>query len=520
MTFLSFVLAIVRDRIFAQNFGAGEFLDIYFAAFRLPDMLFILTTSLVSVYALLPVFEQKRYTSDESLKSFIDTIFYLFSLMLVIGAVVLFFISPFILSNLYTGFSPEALENLILFSRIFILQAGLLGLSNFVTTFIKMHKKFFIYAISPIMYNVGIIVGAVFLYPIWGAQGVLAGVLLGAFLHLAVQVPSMLKVGIHPRLHPTYSDLKEAFSTIAISLPRSFAISSHLVVHLFLFAFLVGIGEGILTIYVFADNLRWAPFSLIALSYAIAIFPSIAEDATNKDMDAFRDKMHKVMRHVSFFLLPTVIFLIVAREEVTGVIFNTGKFTEVTTHTTATVFGILLIGILAAGIYAVNARALYSLKKTKEVFFISLSSVVLKISIIYSLIRFENATQKISEIFANFGVDSTQLALLMVIASVLVLFDWLESIAITIFSRMQSVLYIKEAFGSIHEQLLAALLFGLVSHVVISSAPFGEGVISTVGTIFLAGFIGGFVWFVFLLFTKNREAKEIFTRICSYGKHS
>ena len=99
LAFLSMMMGLVRDHLLAFNFGAGESLDIYFAAFRIPDLLFASVASFMSVYALLPLFEEKELKGN--LKEFVNNIFSFFSILLIFGAVIAFFLMPFIIETFF-----------------------------------------------------------------------------------------------------------------------------------------------------------------------------------------------------------------------------------------------------------------------------------------------------------------------------------------------------------------------------------------------------------------------------------
>src|SRR3989344_3436596 len=196
---LSQVLALVRDRLLASLFGAGETLDIYYAAFRIPDLIFVGVASFVSAFVLIPFFANYAASSKEEAKAFLDTIFTIF----------------------FPTLSASSLaEEFVLISRILLLQPVLLGLSGLLSTVTQAHRKFILYAISPILYNVGILAGIIFFYPSMGLSGIALGVVSGALLHLGIQLPSIVSSGFLPRLRLALP-LTEAMKVFALSLPRT-----------------------------------------------------------------------------------------------------------------------------------------------------------------------------------------------------------------------------------------------------------------------------------------------------------
>jgi putative peptidoglycan lipid II flippase len=153
---LSQILALMRDRTFAHYFGAGEVLDIYFAAFRIPDLIFAFLTLFVSSFALVPLFaRQTKEERGEALGSLL--IVFGISAICITGVIAL--LLPFLLPFLVPGFSAHALAETRTLSYIMLLQPVLLGFSSIVSALIQASRRFMLFALAPIFYNLGIIVG-------------------------------------------------------------------------------------------------------------------------------------------------------------------------------------------------------------------------------------------------------------------------------------------------------------------------------------------------------------------------
>jgi putative peptidoglycan lipid II flippase len=232
--FLSQILALVRDKLLAYNFGAGHILDIYYSAFRIPDLIFVSVASIVSASVLVPFFIDRFNNDGDRGRRFIDSIFSAFFFGIVAVSIATYFLIPSLTSILFPGFAnSEFLPDLILYSRILLLSPIFLGLSNFLSSITQMHKRFLIYALSPVLYNIGIIFGIVFLYPVIGISGLIWGVVIGAFLHMAIQIPFIIHKDTFPslRLNFNWNDIKKV---ILISLPRTLTLSSNQLASFFL----------------------------------------------------------------------------------------------------------------------------------------------------------------------------------------------------------------------------------------------------------------------------------------------
>ena len=130
--FLSQVLALVRDRLLAGSFGAGELLDAYYAAFRIPDIIFVTVASLVSASIIIPLIVEKLQKSKEEAKKFVSSIFSAFSFLMAFVSVLIFILAPTIVPIIFPGFRGTNVEEMVVvMTRIMLLQPILLGISNF-----------------------------------------------------------------------------------------------------------------------------------------------------------------------------------------------------------------------------------------------------------------------------------------------------------------------------------------------------------------------------------------------------
>src|SRR3989338_7227448 len=189
---LSQVLGLLRDRLLAGHFGAGESLDIYYAAFRVPDFLYASLASLVAVTVLIPfLLEHASAGGDSDAKAarFINRGFTVFVGVVALGCLLAYATMPRLAAFIVPGFSPELQTEFVTLSRILLLSPFLLGISNLFGSVTQSLRRFFVFAAGPILYNIGIIIGIIFLMPYWGVTGVVIGVLLGALFHVLIHLP-------------------------------------------------------------------------------------------------------------------------------------------------------------------------------------------------------------------------------------------------------------------------------------------------------------------------------------------
>ena len=189
-TLLSQLLAFLRDRLLAHIFGASTELDVYYAAFKIPDLVFALVASLVSAYVLIPLI------SGKNKKEMRETLSEATSFLLLVGGVlslVLALLAPYILPALFPHMAQGPLgQDFVLLTQLLLVQPLLLGLSGVLMSVTQVRRKFFLYALSPVLYNIGIILGVIVWYPMYGVMGIGFGVLVGALLHVGIHVPLVI----------------------------------------------------------------------------------------------------------------------------------------------------------------------------------------------------------------------------------------------------------------------------------------------------------------------------------------
>lgn len=371
--FFSSALALIRDRLFAHAFGAGIELDLYYAAFRIPDFLFVLIGSLVSVYVLIP--ELSRRDTREQ-RNYFDSIVVGFSALTVILSAVAFFLAPTLLAWIFPHFEREGvLQVLVMLTRIILLQPVLLGFSNILAAITQLKERYTLYALSPILYNLGIIGGLIVLYPSFGLYGLAWGVVFGACLHMGIQLPAVVRDGFFratPRLH----SVRALIATAAVSMPRSLTLSMQQVTMIGLTAFAATLSSGSIAVFTLAFNLMSVPLSIIGASYSVAAFPTLATALSAGRKGEFIEHVATAARYILFWALPAVGLIIVLRAHLVRTVLGSGAFDWTDTRLTAAVFALLTVSLSAQAMTLLLARAYYAAGRTFVPFFIAAISMI------------------------------------------------------------------------------------------------------------------------------------------------
>ena len=381
--FLSHLLALVRDRLLAHIFGAGAQLDLYYAAFRIPDFIFITAGSLVSLSILVPLLIERREKGEGEEKTLINNLFSFFSLFIFLVSVIAFFVMPFLVSVVFPGFKAENIPQLVSLSRLLLLSPIFLGFSNLFGSVAQAHRRFFVYAIAPTLYNLGIILGIIAFASSYGVKGVAFGVVFGAFLHMIIQLPVIVSQGLIPKFSFDFSAIKYI---ILLSLPRTFTLSISYISILFLLALASFETVGSISIFSFSFNLQSVPLSVIGVSYSLAAFPTLARLFSNGEKQKFIDQMLTSARHIIFWSIPITVLFIVLRAQIVRVAFGSGEFDWFDTRLTAAALALFVISCVFQSLTLLFVRSYYSTGKTLKPLFINLFGGIITVFAAYFLI--------------------------------------------------------------------------------------------------------------------------------------
>ena len=373
LTFGSQLLALVRDRLLAHQFGAGSELDLYYTAFRIPDLLYVLFASTLSVYVLIPfVAERMRNEHKEAAQLLLSRVFSLFVIVYIVLGLALAIGAPQVVGVVFPGLAAQH-DLLVWLIRILLLQPLLLGVSSLFGVITQLQHRFVLYALSPLLYNLGIIVGLLFLYPLYGIYGLVWGVILGALAHLLIQLPLVLPSHLAPR--PTLSiPWKEIAPILRTSIPRALTLSLHQLVLLVLIAVAGSMTVGSVSVFQFAFNLQSVPLAIIGVSYSVAAFPLLAQLYAERQFAQFARHIETAMRHILFWSVPVIALAIVIRAQFVRVVLGSGAFDWDDTRLTAAVFALFMLSLAAQAIYLLVVRALYAAGNTRLPFYVTLGS--------------------------------------------------------------------------------------------------------------------------------------------------
>jgi putative peptidoglycan lipid II flippase len=323
--FASRLVGLIRDHLLANMFGAGHVLDAYYAAFRIPDFIFNIVIIGALSAAMIPLFAKAAARSNEAVWELANVLLGIVGLVTIILSVLSFIAAPFVMRLIVPGFSPSDLALAVTLTRIMSMSPVILGMSSIIGSILQTNKNFLIFSLAPVMYNTGIIVGALAFVPFFGVRGLAVGVLLGTLLHLGIQLPPVLSRGF--RFAPTVNWHHPAIRSLGfVMVPRIIDLAVGEINFMIITAFASTLGTGRITMFQYANNLQGFPISLIGISFAVASFPTLATLAASKDWQAMRERLSATTTQILFFMVPLTVLFLFIRAQIVRVVYGSGAF--------------------------------------------------------------------------------------------------------------------------------------------------------------------------------------------------
>lgn len=382
MVVASRVLGLVRQRVLAHFFVPDE-LSLFFAAFRLPDLVFEVLVFGTFASAFIPVFTRslkegsnKAWKTAGIIVNIGLAIFILFSVILSLNA-------NFIYGILAPGYSGAERETIVGLARVLFAAQGFFVVSYVLTGVLESLRRFLTPALAPLFYNLGIILGTVFLAPSLGLMAPVIGVVFGALFHFLVQLPLAMKLGFRFTSSVKFTpDVKKIGKLAAPRVLETFFLQISKTVELF-FSSLISTAS--YTYYTFGNTLQLVPVGLFGTSIAKAALPTLARQADSPEK--FKKTLLSALYDMSFLVIPIATFFIVLRVPLIRLVYGTDIFGWEATIQTGYVLSAFAVGIVSQSAASLLARSFYALHNTKTPVIVSILSIILIITLDFIFIR-------------------------------------------------------------------------------------------------------------------------------------
>ncbi|MDO8264809.1 MAG: murein biosynthesis integral membrane protein MurJ [Candidatus Parcubacteria bacterium] len=400
-TLTSQFLGFFRDRLLAGTFGASENLDIYLAAFRIPDFIYgvLIIGGISAVF--LPVFSRYFSKDEEDGWRLANNVLNVFFFSLILISAVLIVFAPYLVNLIAPGFTPAQKDLTANLARIMFFSPLILGVSSIFSGILQYFKRFLVYSFAPVFYNIGIIIGILFFVPLFGLYGLAFGVILGALLHLAIQIPAALIVGW--RWKPIFdfkeSGLREMFNLMAPRTIGQTAYNINLIIITALASLLAG---GSISIFTFSNNLAFFPVSLIGVSFALASFPNLSRAWAEGKKEEFTADFSSTLMQIIFLIIPISVLIFVFREQFVWIVLKNGLFSAENAQLVSSALGLFSISLFGVALIPFLARSFFALHDTRTPVKISVASIIMNILFALFFLRELSSQGALTEAISGF----------------------------------------------------------------------------------------------------------------------
>jgi putative peptidoglycan lipid II flippase len=376
------ILGFLREILIAHRFGTGGEADAYAAAFRVPDLLFLVVMSASFGSAFIPVFAGffARGEDDRGWDLANAVLTWTIAITVVVGALIFVLADPIIRYLIAPSLDEASIRLAADLMRVLVLSPLLLGIGIAAKGMLESQDRFLMPALAPLVYNVGIIVGIVTLAPAFGIRGVAVGVIVGAAGHALIQLPSVLRSGL--RFRPTLDRRVEGLAEVGrLLVPRVVGQAAFAANFIVVTNVASQLGEGGPSSINYAWQLLMLPHGILALSVSTVIFPAMARQWERRDVGALGRTFQEAVRPLIFLSVPVALILFLYREPIVAALLQRGDFTRASTVAVALPLAALAASLVAYALVEVLTRAFYAMKDAKTPVAIGLVVIVINVAI-------------------------------------------------------------------------------------------------------------------------------------------
>ena len=380
------VLGWVRTLVIVRSGGSLTELDSFFAAFRIPDLIFQLVAAGALSSALIPIVSG-LFATDEHPRAWrvVSTVTNLMLVGLLVLGLIVLVAAPTIVEWITPGFDAAQTAKTVELTRIMILSPIFLSLGSVATSVLNAGGRFAASAIAPVTYNLAIIGGALILAPSMGVDGLAIGVVAGSFCHLLVQVRPLVRLGFRYAPRIDIGD-RLARKALALMAPRALGLGASQITFVVVTSLATLQGAGAVTSFNVAFTLLQIPIGVIGVPLGIVVLPSLSREAAVGREREFVAMLVRALRLLVYVMVPIGALFAIVRVETVSLLFDDGRYGAAALALTAATLLAFLIGLAAHALIAVLARAFYARQDTITPVLAAVGAVVINTTLAVVLV--------------------------------------------------------------------------------------------------------------------------------------
>lgn len=379
--FASSLSALIRQNLLISTYygspSSQAAFDAFLFAFQIPEMMYQLIIIGALSAAFIPIFSKYKKIDAEQAFHMTSIMMNILLAIFMAAGVVIFIAAPQLTAwRAGSEYQPEQIAIVVNLTRIMIGAQLFFGVSNFFTGMLQSYHRFIIPSLSPVLYNIGILLGVYLFADKFGIYAAGLGVVLGAFMHMIVQVPLVYKIGFRYSLSFNYkfAGIKEFFRLMP---PRVLTLSVDQLRVLALGFFATSLSSVSFTVVQLGLMLMTIPIRFFGVPISQASLPFLSEEADDQDRRRYNDLVLQSLHQIAFFTFPMSVLLLILRVPAVRIAFGASNFPWTTTVAVGRVVAILAISIGAQAMTQLLIRSFYALKDTRTPFYVSIANVAL-----------------------------------------------------------------------------------------------------------------------------------------------
>lgn len=389
------LLGVLRTVAIASAFGTAPEVAAYNVAFRVPDLIFQVLAGATLGSAFIPVFA-RLYKRDGEARAWrlASTVLNLVTAATAALCAIAWVLAPWLVPLLAPGLGHEVgreqelTDKAVELTRLMLLSPLLFAVSGMLTGMLNARQQFLLPALAPMLYNIAIIFGAVVLSGPFGIEGLAVGVVIGAALHLLVQVPGLVRERM--RYTPSFDWRDPATREVGRLMgPRVIGLAAAQFNFLITIFFASKVSDDAISVLNYAWLVAQLPLALFGMALSTAVFPRLAEQAADDDLHALHETVSRVLRVIMFLTIPAALGLAILRDPATALLLQRGEFTAGDSIVTAAALGWYCLGIVPQAGIEIHSRAFYALGDTRTPVLFAVGAVVL--NLVVSALLWERA---------------------------------------------------------------------------------------------------------------------------------
>jgi putative peptidoglycan lipid II flippase len=373
---------LIRNAIIAYQFGIGADLDAYYAAFKLPDLLFTVIAGGALATAFIPVFAGFVAADDQdgawrlasAITNWVALITGLLALLVAAAA-------PWLVRTVIApGFDAAQAAETAAVMRIVLISTVIFSISALQGSILHGYKHFLLPAFAPVVYPIGVIAGALWLAPIWGLRGLAVGAVIGAALHLAIKIPGLLRFGFRwwPILHTGDGAVRKVALLMG---PRVLDLGVFHITMLATTNLASRLGAGSVSALEWGWDAMQLPETIIGTAFGLVTFPTLAQLAARHDREGLRDTLNEALRTVLALAVPAAVGLILLGRPLLAMMYERGAFDARATEAVYVALRFYALGLAAHVCLELAARAFFAQQDTVTPLFLAAGSAALNIAL-------------------------------------------------------------------------------------------------------------------------------------------